>query len=330
MGSSSGLGRSLNRRLARGWIAVYATAMQTDVTPDYMTPRLAKWRRVTDLPLLILAIGSLPILALEFISDDLSQLDQDFITVVNIVVLVAFAVDYFVELSFAENRASFARHEWTSALIVLTQALAIIPALSAFGFLRVLRAGRALRVAIVLLRLVAVGGAAAREGRTVLRRHAAGFALGLAGFTWLTSAVLFTMVEDVGPHGRVSSFFDALWWSLTTITTVGYGDLFPITAAGRIVGGFTMVVGISTFAIVTAKFAEFLVRSDIEDERYEDEQKTEGSSALSRERQTSSRGDRQLDGIVELLSELQREFAERERTIETLTQEIGDLQGRRP
>ena len=100
----------------------------------------------------------------------------------------------------------------------------------------------------------------------MLRRHAAAFALGLSGFTWITSAVLFTIVEDVGPHGRISSFFDALWWSLATITTVGYGDVFPITAAGRIVGGFTMVVGISTFAIITAKVAEFLVRGDIEKE----------------------------------------------------------------
>ncbi len=73
------------------------------------------------------------------------------------------------------------------------------------------------------------------------------------------------MVEDVGPHGRVHSFFDALWWSLGTITTAGYGDVVPITGGGRVVAGFTMVVGISTFAIVTAKIAEFLVRSDIEE-----------------------------------------------------------------
>lgn len=233
---------------------------------DYMTPGLERWRRLTDVPLLILAIGSLPILALELVGDDLSQLDQDFIFVVNIFVLVAFAIDYFVELSLAGKRSSFVRHEWTSALIVITQALAVLPGLSSFGFLRVLRAGRALRVAIVFLRLVAVGGAAAKEGRGVLRRHAAGFAIGLAGFTWLTSAVLFTMVEDVGPHGRVHSFFDALWWSLGTITTAGYGDVVPVTAEGRIIGGFTMLVGISTFAIVTAKVAEFLVRSDREDE----------------------------------------------------------------
>jgi voltage-gated potassium channel len=226
-----------------------------------MTHGLAAWRRWTDVPLLILAIGSLPILALELMRDDLVELDRTFLDVMNLVVLVAFAVDYLVELSLVENRRSYVRHEWTSALIVVTQALAVIPGLSGFGVLRVMRAGPFLRVIVVTLRLVAVGGVAAREGRSVLRRHAAGFALGLAGFTWVLSAVLFTMVEDVGPHGRYHSFFDGLWWSLGTMTTAGGGEIYPVTAEGRIVGGFTMVVGISAFAVVTAKIAEFLVRA---------------------------------------------------------------------
>ncbi len=72
----------------------------------------------------------------------------------------------------------------------------------------------------------------------------------------------FTLAEDVGEGRRVESFFDALWWSSTTIATVGYGDIAPVTGIGRIIAVFTMVVGISTFAIVTAKVAEFLVRSE--------------------------------------------------------------------
>ncbi|MFM8411910.1 MAG: potassium channel family protein, partial [Alphaproteobacteria bacterium] len=49
---------------------------------------------------------------------------------------------------------------------------------------------------------------------------------------------------------------------LATVTTVGYGDIAPVTLVGRVVGGFTMIVGISTFALVTAKIAEFLVREE--------------------------------------------------------------------
>lgn len=87
--------------------------------------------------------------------------------------------------------------------------------------------------------------------------------MAVAGVTWLSSAVAFTLIEDVGVEGRAGlrSFFDALWWSSTTMTTVGYGDLAPQTAAGRIVAVVLMVVGISSFAVITAKLAEFLVRS---------------------------------------------------------------------
>lgn len=227
---------------------------------DHLSPALERWRKRTDTPLLVLAIGSLPLLVLELAREELTRGDRVFLDAVNIAVLVAFAVDYVVELSLASKRASYVRHEWTSLVIVVSQLMAVLPGLSGFGILRALRGGRALRAAALVARVIAIGGAAASEGRAILRRRAASFALATAGMTWLTSAVVFTLVEDVGEGGRVTSFLDAIWWSSATITTVGYGDVAPITLPGRLVGMLTMLVGISTFAIVTAKVAEFLVR----------------------------------------------------------------------
>ncbi len=228
---------------------------------DYVTPSLERWRRYTDGPLIVLAVGSLPLLLLELARNRLSHADRVFLDIVNVVVLVAFAVDYVVEARLSRPTLSFIRSEWTSLVIVLAQTLALLPGLAGVGVFRVLRAGRVWRFLAVLARLAAIGGAVAADGKQTLRRHAAGFALGTAGLTWLSAAVGFTLAEDVGTDGRLHSFFDALWWSSTTITTVGYGDVYPVTAAGRIIGVFTMVVGISTFAIVTAKVAEFLVRA---------------------------------------------------------------------
>jgi len=233
---------------------------------DYVTPGLERWRRCTDVPLLMIAIGSLPLLLLELERHRMTHSDRIFLDIVNLVVLVAFAVDYAAELLLARPRMAFVRGEWTSLLIVVAQVLALVPGLAGVGALRVLRAGRVWRLVAVLARVAAVGGAVAAEGKQTLRRHAAGFALGTAGVTWLSSAVGFTLAEDVGANGRLHSFFDALWWSSATITTVGYGDVYPVTAAGRIIGVFTMVVGISTFAIITAKVAEFLVRTRATDD----------------------------------------------------------------
>ena len=210
----------------------------------------------------MLAIGTLPFLLVEIKREELPTGDRLLVDSVNIVVLVAFAVDYVVELALASDRRAYVKHEWTSLLIVVTQGLAILPYLGPLGALRALRGVRGLRAIAALARLVAIGGAAAAESRSYFRRNAGRIALAAAGLTWLTAAAAFTMAEDVGANGRLQSFFDALWWSTTTITTVGYGDVYPVTTAGRIVGGLTMVVGISTFAVVTAKVAEWLVRGD--------------------------------------------------------------------
>lgn len=68
-----------------------------------------------------------------------------------------------------------------------------------------------------------------------------------------------------GPSGDESiSVFDGIWWALVTITTVGYGDFFPVTTAGRIVGGLLMVVGIGFVATLTASVAAHFVDEDEE------------------------------------------------------------------
>ncbi|MGE3448822.1 MAG: hypothetical protein AB7H92_14720 [Microbacteriaceae bacterium] len=71
-----------------------APAGAIDAPPAYMTRRLERWRRRTDAPLLVLAIGSLPLLLLELERGDFAPSDRLLLDVVNIVVLVAFAVDY--------------------------------------------------------------------------------------------------------------------------------------------------------------------------------------------------------------------------------------------
>lgn len=67
--------------------------------------------------------------------------------------------------------------------------------------------------------------------------------------------------EASAPHANITSFPLALWWSVETATTVGYGDLYPVTAAGRVIAAVVMLVGISVFSIVTASLATWFVGS---------------------------------------------------------------------
>jgi len=224
-----------------------------------LSSKLVTWRKWTDIPLLIVAIGSLPLLLLEIISHRLTNGDKTFLLIVNITVFFAYAVDYLIEFLVTPEKGRYVRSEWSSLLIVVAQLFAILPAMSFLGFLR---GARALRVVSSLTRIIGISMASRSQGREILKKRATSFAFGLAGFTLITSAVGFTLAEDVGKDGRVHSFFDALWWSGATITTVGYGDIYPVTAAGRIIAIFTMLVGISTLAVVTARIAQFLIKND--------------------------------------------------------------------
>ena len=224
-----------------------------------ISSRLATWRRWTDIPLLLLAVGSLPLLLLELISERLTKTDQNFITAINVLVFFAFAIDYLVELSVTRNRLTYVRSQWASLLIVVSQFLALLPAL---GFLGILRGARALRIVGTISRVIGIGAASKEQGRKFFKEKAVSVAFGLAGFTLITSAVAFTIAEDVGAGRRINSFFDALWWSAATITTVGYGDIYPITYVGRIIAVFTMLIGVSTLAVVTARIAQFFLTED--------------------------------------------------------------------
>jgi voltage-gated potassium channel len=220
--------------------------------------KVERWRKLTDTPLTIIAIGSLPVLFLHFVSDRLSSLDKKFILIVDLIVLTAFLLDYVVELILSNNKTRYIKTEWLNAIVTIAQAVALLPSLGIAG---IFRAVRGVRIILTVLRILGISASVSRnDGRRLLREKAATLAFGLAGFTWVTSAVAFTVAEDVGQEGRLNSFFDALWWSATTITTVGYGDIYPVTAIGRLIAIFTMLVGIGTLAVVTARIAKFLIR----------------------------------------------------------------------
>ena len=102
---------------------------------------LERWRAATDMPLLVLAVASLPILLLELARTELPYSDQLFLDIVNVVVLVAFAADYVVEFRLAKGKRNYMRGEWTNLFIVVSQVMALVPVLTGLGALRMLRAG---------------------------------------------------------------------------------------------------------------------------------------------------------------------------------------------
>jgi voltage-gated potassium channel len=72
--------------------------------------------------------------------------------------------------------------------------------------------------------------------------------------------------ERGNPDANIASYPDALWWAVTTITTVGYGDRFPMSSAGRAVAVVLMIAGIAMFGVITATIAAYFVEQQAEED----------------------------------------------------------------
>ena len=156
-------------------------------------------------------------------------------TTANLVIWVVFAADLAIRLWLAPRRVRWlVRHP----IDVLT---VVLPLLRPLRILRVFTAGHS---------LLTRRGGLLRTGQAVLLS---------AGVLITVGALAALDAEQGAPDALIVSFPDALWWAMTTVTTVGYGDLYPVTQTGRIVAASLMVVGISVLGVVTASVAAWFV-----------------------------------------------------------------------
>jgi voltage-gated potassium channel len=81
------------------------------------------------------------------------------------------------------------------------------------------------------------------------------------GIVFVFATIMYFIECDVNP--KMTTFLDALWWSFSTTTTVGYGDITPITIPGKIIGILLMLIGVAVFGIYTAIFARAIIDDDI-------------------------------------------------------------------
>ena len=137
--------------------------------------------------------------------------------------------------------------------------LSILPSLLAFGFdLRALRALRLLRLFRVL-KLARYNAAARRFARALaIAREELTLFLGAAGvLLFLSAAGIYHFEHDAQPEA-FASVFHSLWWAVVTLTTVGYGDVYPVTAGGRLFTFGVLVVGLGVVSVPAGLMASAL------------------------------------------------------------------------
>ena len=163
-----------------------------------------------------------------------------------------FAFEYLLALALAADRPRFIVRAWLSLTVVVVS-FPMLPAL--FAIVRLARLARLLR----LVRLVAFAARALPALKSTLGRR--GFLYILALFLLLIT-VAGAVISVVEPQTAKGDLWAGIWWAVVTATTVGYGDIAPVTPVGRIVAVALMLFGIGLTATLAASVTAFFVDTD--------------------------------------------------------------------
>ncbi|MER5304665.1 MULTISPECIES: potassium channel family protein [Streptomyces] len=223
-------------------------------------PAQVRWERRTQRPLLALAVAFAVAYAVPIVRPEAGASVTRACTGVEWFVWGAFAADYVVRLALAEHRARFVRTHWLDLCAV------VLPMIQPLRLLRL--------VSTLLL----VGRRARMASQIKLTTYVVGAVVGLLMFGSL--AVL--SVERESPDGNIKTLGDAVWWSFTTMTTVGYGDHAPTTGLGRVLAVGLMLSGIALLGVVTANIAAWFI-ARFEKDDAEERRQTAAIEALTAE-----------------------------------------------
>jgi voltage-gated potassium channel len=172
----------------------------------------------------------------------LSEPSKQVVIIFQTAITLIFLVDFFYRLFSAESKSHYFLRNWGWADL-----LACLPNLRILRFFRIFRVYRLMRD--IGLKTIT----------NQLLYDRAGSILYLTIFLGLviiqTASVLVLNVERANPDANIQTPSDAIWWSYVTITTVGYGDRFPTTTLGRIVGVLLMTAGVALFGVFTSFLA---------------------------------------------------------------------------
>ncbi|MBC9715608.1 two pore domain potassium channel family protein [Streptomyces sp. TRM66268-LWL] len=204
---------------------------------DHDSPQ-ERWRRRTEIPL---AVGSMLFLgayAAQVLVHDMPQVWRHVCFAVVLGAWALFAVDYGVRWRMSGRGLKYIRTHWLETLVLL------LPLLRP---LRVVRLYEAIQM---------------RHGEPRLSLYArvmvyAGLSVLLLGFA---GALAVYHHERLAPGANITTFGDAVWWTCSTLSTVGYGDKAPVTPVGRLVAVALMACGLGLLGAVTGSFSSWLIQ----------------------------------------------------------------------
>ncbi|WP_406328568.1 potassium channel family protein [Streptomyces sp. NBC_00203] len=199
---------------------------------------LSRWERRSELPLGVASLLFLFFYAVLVLAYDLPEEWRDACLGALFATWALFAVDYAVRWRWSEQRLGFVRTHWLDSLVLA---------------LPLLRPLRIVKVYDAVQR---------RHGQPRFSLHArvimyATLSVTLLGFAG--SLAVYQQERDA-PNATILTFGDSLWWACSTLSTVGYGDVTPVTPLGRLIAVGLMACGLALLGAVTGSFSSWLIQ----------------------------------------------------------------------
>ncbi|QEQ96320.1 potassium channel family protein [Neptunomonas concharum] len=249
------------------------------VSPDE-NPTARRWSRRLEAPMMIAALW----IIVDWYLAEKGLSTPELTLFTDRFIWLCFVAETGILLFLVDNKALYLKHNWMNILIILA-GLPVIWGMQIF-YAGVLRTLRLLIMVGILLRI-------STDVRTVLARHNLGMTLFICFLIMLFSGFL---ISGIDPAFKTP--VDGIWWAWVTVTTVGYGDLVPVTTAGRLFGALLILMGIGLFSMLTASFSVFFIEQDEKD-------------MLEKENQN-------IDRIAKIESQLERIEAQLQQTLRHL------------
>jgi voltage-gated potassium channel len=217
-------------------------------------PAARRWASRFELPMILLAIW----IMIEWYLREKAMYPPTFDRITNWIIWLFFVLETVVLTSLVKDKWLYLRSNWMN-LLIISAGLPLLWGGGAYA-----AALRSLRVLLIFPLLLTTSSTV----RKVLSRNHLG--------TTLLVALAFTLMSGLlisGIDPSIGDVWEGIWWAWVTVSTVGYGDAVPHTAAGKVFGAIVIMFGVGFFSLLTASFSAYFVsRGEVEIEQEEAEE----------------------------------------------------------
>lgn len=203
-----------------------------------------------DIFMILLALISITMLIIQA-SSDLTEEQNKVLLIADLVIAIIFLSEYLYGIIRAERKWHYAITHWYDLISSIPITSESTRVLRGIRVARIFRAARLFRL-VRLKKMLKDSNRFATESKIIY--------IGVISFTIIIFCSLTFHYYEFEINSSVENYFDSFWWSMVTITTVGYGDIVPMTTMGRVMAIILMLVGIGTLGTLTYSIAGYVLR----------------------------------------------------------------------